>query len=173
MTTFQLVKSMMRPLTVEEQAAVVAYCEANSDMDLVDVAAHFETELAMPVTITAIKRVLFEDVMQKEAARDKRIGNARAERAVVVRDDARQFIEEYGEMMGVRFTEQSSIFAGGDGQRYATALIAAAVVTRTWARDLHRQAVKATHEAGVSAHSSRGCCIAVQQIMAATRMKKA
>jgi hypothetical protein len=54
MSTFQLVKSMTRSLTEEEQEAIIKFWQENQELTENQVIEHWEKKLGMPVTRTAL-----------------------------------------------------------------------------------------------------------------------
>jgi 5-formyltetrahydrofolate cyclo-ligase len=58
MTTFRLIKSMTRSLTVKEQKDIVKYWADNKKLSSNKVIEHFEKKLKMPVTHHALVKAM-------------------------------------------------------------------------------------------------------------------
>jgi hypothetical protein len=57
-STFQLVKSMQRSLTEEEQETIIKFWANNPDMTEMQVIEHWEKQLGMPITRHALMKAM-------------------------------------------------------------------------------------------------------------------
>lgn len=66
MSGFILIKGMNRELTDDERKRISDWWEANPDKTLIEVAAHWEIELGMPVTEQAVIRSVVKGLVVHE-----------------------------------------------------------------------------------------------------------
>lgn len=64
MTTFQLVKTMSRRLTADEETELLAYLKAHDGDDIDDVIKIFELKFGTPITRSCVTRLALTDMLR-------------------------------------------------------------------------------------------------------------